>query len=77
MVVLWLSNKKWYFSEITTLNNVCLKLQVQGKDPSVDFTQEVVDESEEERFEEVNDSNLWVELPPCELGKLDQINEVS
>ena len=50
--------------------------KVQGKDPSVEITQEV-DESEEERFEEVSDSSLWVEqLPPCELSKLDQINEV-
>ena len=51
--------------------------QVQGKDPSVEITQDVVDESEEERFEEASDSSLWVELPPCELAKLEQISEVN
>ena len=36
-----------------------------------------MDESEEERFEDANDSaSLLVELPVCELGKLDQISEV-
>lgn len=51
--------------------------KVQGKDPAMDSTQETVDESEEERFEDANDSSsMVVELPPCELGKLEQISEV-
>nr|XP_053652777.1 serine/threonine-protein phosphatase 4 regulatory subunit 3-like [Cherax quadricarinatus] len=50
--------------------------QVQGKDPSVDITQDIVEESEDERFDDVSDSNPWVELPPCEIGRLEDINEV-
>ncbi|XP_050705964.1 serine/threonine-protein phosphatase 4 regulatory subunit 3-like isoform X2 [Eriocheir sinensis] len=50
--------------------------QVQGKDPSVDITQDIVEESEDERFDDVTDSNPWVELPPCETGRLEDINEV-
>lgn len=50
--------------------------QVQGKDPSVDITQDIVEESEDERFDDVSDTNPWVELPPCEIGKLEDINEV-
>ena len=40
------------------------------------MTQDMVDETEEERFEDGSDSSVWVELPPCELNKLTQINEV-
>ncbi|XP_068249617.1 serine/threonine-protein phosphatase 4 regulatory subunit 3A isoform X7 [Palaemon carinicauda] len=50
--------------------------QVQGKDPSVDITQDIVEESEDERFDDVSDTNPWVELPPCEIGRLEDINEV-
>ncbi|KAK3869768.1 hypothetical protein Pcinc_024948 [Petrolisthes cinctipes] len=50
--------------------------QVQGKDPSVDITQEIVEESEDERFDDVSDSNPWVELPPCDISRLEDINEV-
>lgn len=52
-------------------------IKVQGKDPSVDITQDIVEESEDERFDDVSDTNPWVELPPCEIGKLEDINEVS
>lgn len=52
-------------------------VKVQGKDPSVDITQDIVEESEDERFDDVSDTNPWVELPPCEIGKLEDINEVS
>uniref|UniRef100_A0A8C6NTP5 Serine/threonine-protein phosphatase 4 regulatory subunit 3 n=1 Tax=Nothobranchius furzeri TaxID=105023 RepID=A0A8C6NTP5_NOTFU len=48
--------------------------QVQGKDPSVDITQEVVDESEEERFDEMSSPGL--ELPPCELNRLEDLAEL-
>lgn len=50
--------------------------QVQGKDPSVEITQDVVEESEDERFDEMSDSAPPIELPPCELGRLDDINEL-
>jgi len=50
--------------------------QVQGKDPSVDITQDVVEESEDERFEELPDAAPPIELPPAELSKLDDIGEL-
>lgn len=48
---------------------------MQGKDPSVDITQDTVEESEDERFDDTSDS-APVELPPCELGRLEEISEV-
>lgn len=51
-------------------------LQVQGKDPSVDITQDVVDESEEDRFEELPEAATPIELPPCEISKLEEITEL-
>ena len=51
--------------------------QVQGKDPSVDITQDIVEESEDERFDDMSDTAPPVELPPCELSRLEEINEVS
>ncbi|KAJ0061086.1 hypothetical protein NL108_006964, partial [Boleophthalmus pectinirostris] len=48
--------------------------QVQGKDPSVEITQDVVDESEEERFEDMSSPGL--ELPPCELSRLEDLAEL-
>lgn len=56
--------------------------QVQGKDPSVESTQEG-DESEDERYEEsISDSapgalsTSPVLLPPCEVSKLPQIADI-
>uniref|UniRef100_A0A4W3JC72 SMEK homolog 1 n=1 Tax=Callorhinchus milii TaxID=7868 RepID=A0A4W3JC72_CALMI len=48
--------------------------QVQGKDPSVDITQDLVDESEEERFDDMSSPGL--ELPPCELSRLEELAEL-
>lgn len=48
---------------------------VQGKDPSVEVTQDIVEESEDERFEEMSDSAPPIELPPCELSRLEDISE--
>uniref|UniRef100_A0A8C6TND2 Serine/threonine-protein phosphatase 4 regulatory subunit 3 n=1 Tax=Neogobius melanostomus TaxID=47308 RepID=A0A8C6TND2_9GOBI len=48
--------------------------QVQGKDPSVEITQDVVDESEEERFDDMSSPGL--ELPPCELSRLEDLAEL-
>uniref|UniRef100_A0A2M4A6W3 Protein to be involved in carbohydrate metabolism n=1 Tax=Anopheles triannulatus TaxID=58253 RepID=A0A2M4A6W3_9DIPT len=50
--------------------------QVQGKDPSVEITQDVVEESEDERFEDMSDSAPPIELPPCEISRLEDISEV-
>ncbi|XP_064464080.1 serine/threonine-protein phosphatase 4 regulatory subunit 3-like [Ornithodoros turicata] len=50
--------------------------QVQGKDPSVDITQDVV-ESEDERLDDTGgDSNGGIDLPPCEVGRLEEIAEL-
>ena len=50
--------------------------QVQGKDPSVDLTQDIVEESEDERcFDDMSDSVPPIELPVCELGRLEEISE--
>lgn len=48
---------------------------VQGKDPSVDITQDIVEESEDERFEEMSENAPPVELPACELSRLEDIAE--
>ncbi|KAM3962442.1 serine/threonine-protein phosphatase 4 regulatory subunit 3 flfl [Aphomia sociella] len=50
--------------------------QVQGKDPSVEITQDIVEESEDERFDEMSDNVQPVELPACEMGRLDDISEL-
>ncbi|XP_078727986.1 serine/threonine-protein phosphatase 4 regulatory subunit 3-like isoform X1 [Lampetra fluviatilis] len=51
--------------------------EVQGKDPSVDITQDVgEEESEEERLEDVPEpavTSACVDLPPCELGRLGEL----
>ncbi|XP_065563611.1 serine/threonine-protein phosphatase 4 regulatory subunit 3-like isoform X2 [Artemia franciscana] len=50
--------------------------QVQGKDPSVDITQDFVEDDEDERFDELSDPSPAVELPNPEMSKLDQISEI-
>uniref|UniRef100_A0A8C5SYU6 Serine/threonine-protein phosphatase 4 regulatory subunit 3-like central domain-containing protein n=1 Tax=Laticauda laticaudata TaxID=8630 RepID=A0A8C5SYU6_LATLA len=50
--------------------------QVQGKDPSVEVTQDLIDESEEERFEEMPETSHLIDLPPCELNKLEEIADL-
>lgn len=49
---------------------------MQGKDPSVDITQDIVEESEDERFEDMSDSGPPIELPPCEFSRLEEISEI-
>lgn len=51
-------------------------IQVQGKDPSVEITQEPMDESEEERFEEMPENSHLIELPPCDECRLEEIAEL-
>ncbi|KAG8192298.1 hypothetical protein JTE90_002121 [Oedothorax gibbosus] len=50
-------------------------LNVQGKDQSVDISSDIVEESEDERFEDVSDSAPPIELPPCELSRLEEVSE--
>nr|XP_045002771.1 serine/threonine-protein phosphatase 4 regulatory subunit 3B isoform X2 [Jaculus jaculus] len=50
--------------------------QVQGKDPSVEVTQDLIDESEEERFEEMPETSHLIDLPMCELNKLEEIADL-
>ncbi|EGW07856.1 Serine/threonine-protein phosphatase 4 regulatory subunit 3B [Cricetulus griseus] len=49
---------------------------VQGKDPSVEVTQDLIDESEEERFEEMPETSHLIDLPTCELSKLEEIADL-
>ncbi|KAB0365309.1 hypothetical protein FD754_009465 [Muntiacus muntjak] len=49
--------------------------QVQGKDPSVEVTQHLIDESEE-RFEEMPETSHLIDLPTCELNKLEEIADL-
>ncbi|XP_035461867.1 serine/threonine-protein phosphatase 4 regulatory subunit 3B isoform X2 [Scophthalmus maximus] len=57
-------------------NTAYQKQQVQGKDPALDITQDPIDESEEERFEEIPETSHLVELPPCELSRLEEIADL-
>uniref|UniRef100_A0A7M4F541 Protein phosphatase 4 regulatory subunit 3B n=1 Tax=Crocodylus porosus TaxID=8502 RepID=A0A7M4F541_CROPO len=50
--------------------------QVQGKDPSVEVTQDLIDESEEERCEEMPETSPLIDLPACELNKLEEIADL-
>ncbi|KAK7578089.1 hypothetical protein V9T40_010294 [Parthenolecanium corni] len=49
--------------------------QVQGKDPSVEVTQDIIEESEDERFDDISDHIPPIELPPCEIIHLEEIKE--
>ncbi|NWU69478.1 P4R3B phosphatase, partial [Pterocles burchelli] len=49
--------------------------QVQGKDPSVEVTQDLI-ESEEEHIEEMPESSPLIDLPTCELNKLEEIADL-
>jgi len=51
--------------------------QVQGKDPSVDYTQDIVEESDNEQcYDDQMEAVPAIELPPCELGRLEEISEL-
>ncbi|XP_065487712.1 serine/threonine-protein phosphatase 4 regulatory subunit 3B isoform X3 [Caloenas nicobarica] len=49
--------------------------QVQGKDPSVEVTQDLI-ESEEEHVEEMPETSPLIDLPACELNKLEEIADL-
>ncbi|NXW89497.1 P4R3B phosphatase, partial [Alopecoenas beccarii] len=49
--------------------------QVQGKDPSVEVTQDLI-ESEEEHVEEMPETSPLIDLPTCELNKLEEIADL-
>ena len=64
-------------TQVSYIITFSILFQVQGKDPSVDFTQDIIEESEDERcFDEMSDSVPPIELPPCELGRLEEISEL-
>lgn len=48
---------------------------MQGKDPSVEITQEIVDE-DDERYDATDMTSYIYELPPCEIDRLEEINEI-
>nr|XP_031302390.1 serine/threonine-protein phosphatase 4 regulatory subunit 3B-like [Camelus dromedarius] len=47
--------------------------KVQGKDPSVEITEDLLDESEEEQCDDLPETSEQLGLPNCELSKLEQI----
>ena len=49
---------------------------MQGKDPSVEITQDIIEESEDERFDDMPEVAHPIDLPPCELSKLEEISEL-
>lgn len=42
----------------------------------MEITQDIVEESEDERFEEMSDSGPPIELPLCEFERLEEISEI-
>lgn len=65
------------FQEKAGCDEIWTKIcEVQGKDPSVDITQEIVEE-EEDRFEDGQESSAFsIEFPTPEADRLDEINEL-
>ena len=58
-------------------------IQVQGKDPSVEITQDIVDDEEDDLTGRLDESAESLQrhispctLPPCELGELEEIAEM-
>ncbi|XP_027944460.1 serine/threonine-protein phosphatase 4 regulatory subunit 3B-like [Eumetopias jubatus] len=49
--------------------------RVQGKDPSVKITQDLLEESEDQQLDEVLETNNVFDLPNCELSKLEEISD--
>ncbi|XP_052767178.1 serine/threonine-protein phosphatase 4 regulatory subunit 3A-like isoform X3 [Mya arenaria] len=65
------------FQEKTGCDEIWEKIcNVQGKDPSVEITQDIIEESEDERFEEMPEVAHPIDLPTCDLGKLAEISEL-
>ncbi|XP_044090687.1 serine/threonine-protein phosphatase 4 regulatory subunit 3B-like [Neovison vison] len=46
---------------------------IQGKDPSIEITQDLLEESKEEQLHDVLETNNVFDLPNCELCKLEEI----
>ncbi|KAK2092505.1 Serine/threonine-protein phosphatase 4 regulatory subunit 3 [Saguinus oedipus] len=65
-----------YVEYVVTLKKCLKNFEVQGKDPSVEVTQDLIDESEEERFEEMPETSHLIDLPTCELNKLEEIADL-
>ncbi|RWS28493.1 serine/threonine-protein phosphatase 4 regulatory subunit 3A-like protein [Leptotrombidium deliense] len=65
------------FQEKAGCDEIWAKIcQVQGKDPSVEITQDIVEE-EDERFDEAPEASAFsIDLPACEVDLLDEIKEL-
>nr|XP_025853176.1 serine/threonine-protein phosphatase 4 regulatory subunit 3B-like [Vulpes vulpes] len=50
--------------------------RVQGKDPSVEITQDLLEESEDEQLADILETNTVLVLPNCELSKLEEISDL-
>ncbi|XP_041596306.1 serine/threonine-protein phosphatase 4 regulatory subunit 3B-like [Vulpes lagopus] len=50
--------------------------RVQGKDPSVEITQDLLEESEDEQLDDILETNTVLVLPNCELSKLEEISDL-
>lgn len=48
---------------------------MQGKDPSVEITQDIIDEPEDD-IDDMPEVAHPIDLPPCELSKLEEISEL-
>lgn len=66
------------FQERAGCDEIWTKIcEVQGKDPSVDITQEIVEEDDSDRFDDAPETTSFsVEFPSCELDRLDEINDI-
>ncbi|KAK3093571.1 hypothetical protein FSP39_017545 [Pinctada imbricata] len=65
------------FQEGNSCEEVWAKIcAIQGRDPSVEVTQDIIEESEDEHFEEMPVAASPIELPPCELSRLEEISEL-
>ncbi|XP_074643917.1 serine/threonine-protein phosphatase 4 regulatory subunit 3-like [Tubulanus polymorphus] len=79
-LIVWSENENYNlalsFQEKASCDEIWEKIcQVQGRDPiTLELVQDIVEESEDERFEEIQDTSPPIELPPCELSKLDEIS---
>ncbi|KAL6267797.1 hypothetical protein P5V15_000868 [Pogonomyrmex californicus] len=77
-LIVWSEEDNFYCALIFQEKAGCDELwekicQVQGKNPSVEITQDIVEESEDEQFDDMSGAALPIELPLCE-SQLEDIN---
>ena len=69
----------WFLNLAANASYYSVPIQVQGKDPqTTTITQEMDNEEneEEERFEDIPDAAMPIDLPPCEISRLFEVREV-